>query len=154
MFINCSATFLGWNTYTAGATWDVQNKPEEKERVELAEKYAAIPAFAERYPELATFRDEYYKSVATNIFDENLVVNMEFGLSKTNGEVNPSSTRGAPELIKGDNNIVTTEDPGFANYTGGDYTLKSDSAALAQILTLKQIDMSKIGNNAPIGPVN
>lgn len=154
MFINCSATFLGWNTYTAGATWDVQNKPEEKERVELAEKYAAIPAFAERYPELATFRDEYYKSVATNIFDENLVVNMEFGLSKTNGEVNPSSTRGAPELIKGDNNIVTTEDPGFANYTGGDYTLKSDSAALAQLPTLKQIDMSKIGNNAPIGPVN
>ena len=48
-------------------------------------------------------------------------------MSKTNGEVNKSSTRGAPELIKGDNNYVVTKDPGFVNYAGGDYTLREDS---------------------------
>lgn len=154
IFVDCSATFLGWTTYTAGATWDVKNKPEEKERVELAAKYAAIPVFAERYPELATFKDEYYKSVATNIFDENLVVNIKFGLSKTNGEVNKSSTRGAPELIKGDKNIVVTKDPGFVDYANGNYQLKPDSEIFKTLPEFQNVDMSKMGNNAPVGPVN
>lgn len=153
MFIDCSATYLGWTTYTPGATWDMNNA-EEKERVELAEHYASIPAFAEQYPELATFKDEYYKSVATNVFDENLVVNIKFGLSTTNGTVNPSSTRGAPELILGENNIVTDEDPGFVNYANGDYELKSDSEVFEKIPEFQNIDMSKMGNNDTVGPVN
>lgn len=152
MFIDCSATFLGWNTYTPGATWDMTNQ-EEKERVELAEKYAAIPAFAERYPELATFKNEYYKSVATNVFDENLVVNLKFGLSTVNGTVNPQSTRGAAELIKGTNNFVTTSDPGFVDYQNGNYELKSDSEVFKKIDGFQNVDMSKFGNNAPTGPV-
>ncbi len=152
IFVDCSQTFRGWDTYVAGATWDMNNA-EEKERVGLAEKYAAIPIFAEKYPELATFKDEYYKSVATNVFDENLVVNIKFGLSTVNGELNKSSTRGAKELIKGDNNYVTTKDPGFVNYAGGDYTLKDDSEVFKQIPGFEKIEMSKIGNNAPVGPV-
>lgn len=152
MFIDCSATFLGWNTYSAGATWDM-NKTEEKERVELAEKYSKIPVFAEKYPELATFKDEYYKSVATNEFDNNLVVNIKFGLSQANGTVNAQSTRGAVELIKGENNYVTTSDPGFKNYAGGDYSLSSDSEVFKEIPDFQNVDMSKMGNNAPVGPV-
>ena len=153
IFVDCSSTFRGWDTYSAGATWNMDD-PTEKERVELAEKYAAIPIFAEKYPELATFRNEYYKSVATNIFDNNVVVNIKFDLSKTNGEVNKSSTRGAPELIKGDNNYVVTKDPGFVNYAGGDYTLREDSEVFTVLPEFENIEMSKIGNNAPVGPVN
>lgn len=151
IFVDCSATFLGWNTYTPGATWDM-TKTEEKERVELAEKYAANPLFAEKYPELATFKDEYYKSVATNIFDENLVVNIKFKLSQNNGTVNPQSTRGAPELINGTNNYITTTDPGFVDYENGDYSLKSDSEVFKNIPEFQNVDMSKMGNNAPVGP--
>lgn len=154
IFVDCSATFLGWNTYSAGATWDIQNNTEERDRVALAEKYAAIPAFAERYPELATFKDEYYKSVATNVFDENVVANIKFGLSKTNGEVNASSTRGAKELIISNNNVVTTKDPGFVDYQNGNYQLKEDSEVFKKIPGFENIDMSKIGNNAPVGPAN
>ncbi len=153
IFVDCSTTFRGWDTYAPGTTWDMNNA-EEKERVELAEKYAQIPAFAERYPELATFRDEYYKSVPTNIFDKNVVVNIKFGLSQTNGVPNKNSTRGAAELIKGDNNLVTTEDPGFVDYAGGDYTLKPDSEVFTKIPDFENIEMSKIGNNAPVGPIN
>ncbi|MDD6484941.1 MAG: S-layer homology domain-containing protein [Clostridiales bacterium] len=153
IFVDCSATFLGWNTYSAGATWDM-TKTEEKERVELAQKYAANPIFAQKYPELATFKDEYYKSVATNVFDENLVVNLKFKLSQTNGTVNPQSTRGAVELIKGSNNYVTTSDPGFVNYAGGDYSLKADSEVFKEIPEFQNVDMSKMGNNAPVGPIN
>ena len=152
LFIDCSATFLGWNTYSAGATWDT-TKQEEKERVELAEKYAANPVFAEKYPELANFKNEYYKSVATNVFDENVVVNLKFKLSQTNGTVNPQSTRGAPELIKGTNNFVTTADPGFKDYANGDYSLKSDSEVFKKIPGFQNVDMSKMGNNAAVGPV-
>ncbi len=151
IFVDCSATFLGWNTYSAGATWDMA-KTEEKERVELAAKYAANPIFAEKYPELATFKDEYYKSVATNVFDENLVVNIKFKLSQNNGTVNPQSTRGAPELINGTNNYVTTTDPGFTDYANGDYSLKSDSEVFKNIPEFQNVDMSKMGNNAPVGP--
>ena len=127
---------------------------EEKERVELAEKYAANPVFGNKYPELANFRNEYYKSVATNVFDKNLIVNIKFGLSKTNGTVNPQGTRGAAELILGENNYLTTSDPGFVNYQNGDYTLNENSEVFKQIDGFENINMSEIGNNAPVGPVN
>lgn len=153
IFVDCSATFLGWNLYAPGATWDM-TKAEEKERVELAEKYAANPIFAAKYPELATFKDEYYKSVATNIFDENLVVNIKFKLSQANGTVNPQGTRGAPELIKGTNNYLTTSDPGFVDYANGNYELKPDSEVFKKIPEFQNIDMSKMGNNEPVGPSN
>lgn len=152
IFVDCSATFLGWNSYAPGATWDM-TKQEEKERVELAEKYAANPIFAEKYPELATFKDEYYKSVATNEFDENLVVNIKFKLSQANGTVNPQGTRGAPELIKGSNNYVSSSDPGFVDYANGNYELKADSEVFKKIPGFQNVDMSKMGNNAPVGPV-
>lgn len=152
LFVDCSATFLGWNTYTPGATWDM-TKQEEKERVELAEKYAAIPIFAEKYPELANFKNEYYKSVATNEFDNNVVVNLKFNLSQTNGAVNPQSTRGAIELINGKNNYVVNSDPGFTDYAKGDYSLLTDSDVFQNIPDFKNPEMSKMGNNAPVGPV-
>lgn len=153
LFIDCSATFLGWNTYAPGATWNMANE-QEKERVELAEKYAANPIFAEKYPELATFKDEYYKSVATNVFDENLIVNIKFKLSQANGTVNPQGTRGAPELIKGTNNYLTTSDPGFVDYANGNYALKADSEVFKKIPGFENVDMSKMGNTEPVGPTN
>ena len=151
IFVDCSATFLGWNSYVAGATWDMNNA-QEKERVELAEKYAANPIFGDKYPELKTFRNEYYKSVATNVFDENVVANIKFKLSETNGAVNPQGTRGAPELIKGTNNLVTKSDPGFTDYKNGNYTLKSDSEVFKKIPDFENIDMSKIGTDGKTGP--
>ena len=151
IFVDCSATFLGWNNYAAGTTWDMNNA-QEKERVELAEKYAANPIFGDKYPELKTFRNEYYKSVATNVFDENVVANIKFKLSETNGAVNPQGTRGAPELIKGTNNFVTKSDPGFTDYKNGNYTLKSDSEVFKKIPDFENIDMSKIGTDGKTGP--
>ena len=153
LFVDCSATFLGWNTYTPGATWDM-TKTEEKERVELANKYAANPIFAAKYPELANFKNEYYKSVATNEFDNNVIVNIKFPLSQANGTVNPQGTRGAPELINGGSNYLTTSDPGFKDYQNGDYTLSDDSEVFEKAAGFEKIEMSKMGNNAPVGPIN
>ena len=82
------------------------------------------------------------------------VANIKFGLSKTNGEVNASSTRGAKELIISNNNVVTTKDPGFVDYQNGNYQLKEDSEVFKKIPGFENVDMSKIGNNAPVGPAN
>ena len=141
MFFNISLTFSA-----------VSDDPVERERAELAKKYASNPVFGNKYPELATFGEEHYKSTPTNIFDKNLVVNIKFPLSKTNGEVNPNGTRGAKELILGDDNYVTGENPGFVDYANGNYTLKADSTVFDRIDGFENIDMSKIGNNAPKGP--
>ena len=151
IFVDCSATYVGCGAYDPEKKWDMDN-PVEKERVELAEKYASNPVFGNKYPELALFGEEHYKSIATNVFDQNLVVNIKFPLSKTNGEVNPMGTRGAPELILGSDNYVTDEDPGFVDYANGDYMLRADSTVFEKIQGFENIDMSKIGNNAPIGP--
>ena len=39
------------------------------------------------------------------------------------------------------------------NYKNGDYTLKADSEVFSKIPGFENIEMSKIGNNAPVGPV-
>ncbi|MCI9084940.1 MAG: hypothetical protein HFE51_00795 [Clostridia bacterium] len=70
-----------------------------------------------------------------------------------NGTVNPQGTRGAPELIKGSNNYVSSSDPGFVDYANGNYELKADSEVFKKIPGFQNVDMSKMGNNAPVGPV-
>ena len=103
--------------------------------------------FAKKY-------SEFWKRIDNRLFDtEKIDANIKFGLSTINGELNKSSTRGAKELIKGDNNFVTTKDPGFVDYKNGDYTLKADSEVFEKIPGFENIEMSKIGNNAPVGPV-
>ena len=68
--------------------------------------------------------------------------------------MNPQGTRGAPELINGGSNYLTTSDPGFKDYQNGDYTLSDDSEVFEKLPDLRKSEMSKMGNNAPVGPIN
>lgn len=153
LFLDCATTFRGWDTFSPGATWDLTNE-ETKKRLELAKKYSQIPIFAEKYPELATFDKEFYKSVATNTFESNLVVNLKFKLSETNGMPNKDSTRGAPELIVSKENQIMTANPGFVDYEGGDYTLMEGSEILGELPQFKNFKMSDFGPQEKVGPVN
>ena len=58
MLIVAQHSLVGTHMLRCNVGYD---KDRGKERVELAEKYAANPIFAAKYPELATFKDEYYK---------------------------------------------------------------------------------------------
>lgn len=154
LFLDCSTTYRGWNTYNPDKDWtQAANGQKAETLLPLVKKYADNPIFAEKYPELLTFEQEYFEAVPTNIFDENVVVNIKFPLSQTNGTPNPSSTRGAPELILGDNNLVTEHDVGFVDYANGNYELKPDSEVFTQIPNFKNFKMEDFGVTGNVGPV-
>ncbi|MCI8520461.1 MAG: hypothetical protein HFE50_03085, partial [Clostridia bacterium] len=50
-------------------------------------------------------------------------------------------------------NYVSSSDPGFVDYANGNYELKADSEVFKKIPGFQNVDMSKMGNNAPVGPV-
>jgi hypothetical protein len=122
LFLDCSATYWGFDNYKPEMTWNTTDA-ETLRRLELVSTYAANPIYAAKYPELLTFDKEFYAAVATNTFDENLTVNIKFPLSPINGAILPSGARGAQELMLGANNIAITEDPGFIGYGSGNYEL-------------------------------
>ncbi|BCJ93854.1 hypothetical protein acsn021_14230 [Anaerocolumna cellulosilytica] len=144
LFLDCSATYWGFDSYKPSMTWNTEDE-ETRRRLELVKTYAANPVYAAKYPELLTFHQEFYAAVATNVFDENLTVNIKFPLSTINGTPLPSGARGATELILGTNNIATTNDPGFNGYSNGDYELQTGLTLLDQIPNYKNHNMKEFG---------
>ncbi len=144
LFLDCSATYWGFDNYKPEMTWNTSDS-ETAKRLELVRTYAAKPVYAAEYPELLTFDQEFYAAVATNTFDENLTVNIKFPLSPINGAILPSGARGAQELILGTNNIVIKEDPGFAGYSGGNYELTAGFELLNQIPYFNIHSMDEFG---------
>jgi chitodextrinase len=114
--------------------------------------YAANPVYAAKYPELATFDQEFYAAVATNTFDENLSVNIKFPLSLINGTPLPSGARGAKELLLGTNNTAITSDPGFIGYSTGNYELQAGLDLFNQMPFFKNHSMSEFGPHDRIAP--
>ena len=132
LFLDCSATYWGFDSYKPTMTWNTADA-ETNRRLELVKNYASNPIYAEKYPELSTFDQEFYAAVATNTFDENLTVNIKFPLSIINGTPLSSGARGAAELLLGTNNIAMETDPGFADYNSGNYELQAGLELLNQI---------------------
>ncbi len=144
LFLDCSATYWGFDSYKPDMTWNTADT-ETNRRLELVRTYAAKPVYAARYPELLTFDQEFYAAVATNVFDENLTVNLKFPLSLINGTPLPSGARGAKELMLGTNNIAVTTDPGFIGYGSGNYELQDGLALFGQMPFFKNHSMSDYG---------
>lgn len=144
LFLDCSATYWGFDNYKPTMTWNTADA-ETLRRLELVKTYAANPVYAAKYPELLTFDQEFYAAVATNTFDENLTVNIKFPLSLTNGATLSSGARGAAELMLGTNNIVMTSDPGFVGYSSGNYELQDGLALFDQIPSFQNQDMDDFG---------
>lgn len=144
LFLDCSATYWGFDSYKPEMTWNTSDA-ETLRRLELVKTYAANPIYASKYPELLTFDKEFYAAVATNTFDENLTVNIKFPLSPINGAVLPSGARGAKELMLGTNNIAITEDPGFIGYGSGNYELTQGLELLNQMPSYINHNMNEFG---------
>lgn len=144
LFLDCSATYWGFDNYKPTMTWNTADA-ETSRRLELVKTYAAKPVYAAKYPELLTFDQEFYAAVATNVFDENLTVNLKFPLSLTNGTTLSSGARGAKELMLGGNNIAMTTDPGFIGYGNGNYELKAGLELFSQMPFFKNLSMGDFG---------
>ena len=48
-------------------------------------------------------------------------------------------------LVEAAGNIITKSDPGFVNYSGGDFTIKEDSSVYKENPDLPKIDFENIG---------
>ncbi len=151
LFLDCSATYWGFDNYKPGSTWNTADA-ETQRRLDLVKAYAANPVYAAKYPELATFDQEFYAAAATNIFDENLAVNIKFPLSLINGTPLPSSARGAKELVLGTNNTAMTTDPGFIGYSSGNYELQAGLDLLNKMPFFKNHSMNEFGPQDRIAP--
>ncbi len=144
LFLDCSATYWGFDNYKPEMAWNTADA-ETLRRLELVKTYAANPVYAAKYPELLTFDQEFYAAVATNTFEENLTVNIKFPLSPINGAILPSGARGAQQLMLGTNNKALTEDPGFIGYSSGNYELNGGLELLNQMPSYKNHNMKEFG---------
>ena len=48
-------------------------------------------------------------------------------------------------MVEAAGNIITKSDPGFVNYSGGDFTIKEDSSVYKENPDLPKIDFENIG---------
>lgn len=144
LFLDCSATYWGFDNYKPTMTWNTSDA-ETKRRLDLVKAYSENPVYAAKYPELATFDQEFYAAVATNTFDENLAVNIKFPLSLINGTPLSSSARGAQELLLGTNNMTASTDIGFIGYSSGNYELQEGLDLFTQMPFFKNHSMSEFG---------
>lgn len=151
LFLDCSHTYYAFMKYKPEMSWN-RSDPEILRRLNLVAAYAANPIYAAKYPELLTFDKEFYAAVATNIFDENLVVNIKFPISLINEKPLPSTVRAAEELIIDPNNTVMTNDPGFVDYSNGNYELQAGLELFNKMPYFKNHVMSDFGPHDRLAP--
>ena len=75
----------------------------------------------------------------------NLIVNIKFPLSTLNGNPASQGFFANDRLVEAAGNIITKSDPGFVNYSGGDFTIKEDSSVYKENPDLPKIDFENIG---------
>ena len=88
-----------------------------------------IAVYSKQFPELNNFFKEHPNFSKTNEFKNNVIVNIAFPLSTYNDnaenmvQLNEQGYRGNVNLTEASGNRVLTADPGFADYSGGNFEL-------------------------------
>ena len=104
------------------------------------------PKYSEQNPEVADFFNHHFTAYQNgNKFMNNVVVNIKFPLSTLNGAATAQGFNASEQLVEASGNIVTKTDPGFADYSGGDFTLKEDSEVYSKNKDFPKIDFKNIG---------
>ncbi len=143
MFIDTSGTYEAAHSYNPDAKWDVQSD-SVKGTYEQWQKYS--PKYSEQNPEVADFFKHHFGAYQNgNKFKNNLVVNIKFPLGTANGAPAAQGFFAAEQLVEAEGNIVTKSDPGFADYSKGDFTLKDDSEVYSKNKDFPKIDFKNIG---------
>ncbi len=143
IFIDTSGTYEGAHTYNPSAKWDLQSATV-KPIYEQWQLYS--PKYSEQNPEVAHFFEHHFTAYEKgNVFKGNVIVNLKFPLGLANGAANAQGYYAAEQLIDAEDNLVTNKDPGFVNYSGGDFTLKGDSEVYTKIADFPKLDFENIG---------
>lgn len=143
LFIDTSGTYEGAHTYNPDAKWNLESD-SVKSIYENWKIYS--PKYSEQNPEVATFFDHHFTAYQNgNKFMGNVVVNIKFPLSTLNGTPTAQGFNASDQLVEASDNIVTTSDPGFADYNGKDFTLKENSEVYSKNKDFPKIDFKNIG---------
>ena len=93
-----------------------------------------ISVYQKAFPELADFWNENYYNNETNSFNNNLIVNIKIPLSKINDnaeiavqDTDSQGYRATRGTVSASGNVVTSDDVGFTDYSGGNYELGKTS---------------------------
>lgn len=143
IFVDTAGTYEGAHTYNPDAKWDVQSD-SVKGTYEQWKIFS--PKYSEQNPEVADFFNHHFTAYQNgNKFMNNVVVNIKFPLSTLNGAATAQGFNASEQLVEASGNIVTKTDPGFADYSGGDFTLKEDSEVYSKNKDFPKIDFKNIG---------
>ena len=143
IFIDTSGTYEGSHTYNPDAKWDVQS---DSVKGIYAQWQIYSPKYSESNPEVADFFKHHFAAYENaNKFNNNLIVNIKFPLSTLNGNPASQGFFANDRLVEAAGNIITKSDPGFVNYSGGDFTIKEDSSVYKENPDLPKIDFENIG---------
>ena len=136
LFVDCNETYINAQKY-------IQKTPDENgflysdsdtiNGVKVSDLKAQmknyIAVYSKQFPELNNFFKEHPNFSKTNEFKNNVIVNIAFPLSTYNDnaenmvQLNEQGYRGNVNLTEASGNRVLTADPGFADYSGGNFEL-------------------------------
>ena len=136
-----------WMGDQEGNVVDRDYMPAWKQVFEDNNDFVGTP-YLEKYPELAHFfeDDHYYPNHST--FAKNVVWNPH---RTPIAGINDQGAKDGKNLLNYGVNLVATDDPGFVDAAGGDYTLKADSEVFAKIPGFEAIAFDQIGVAGHIG---
>ena len=138
-FVDCSESYMGPLIKAAS-----EDRPQ-KTTAAIYAKYSNYETIKSRFqtylsvyqrafPELAGFWEENFYNNETNSFNNNLIVNIKIPLSKINdnAEIAVQNTdsqgyRATRGTVSASGNVVTSDDVGFMDYSGGNYELGKTS---------------------------
>lgn len=143
LFIDCSGTYEGAHSFNPDAKWDIQSATVKP----IYEQWLIYgPKYAEQNPEVAHFFEHHFAAYEkNNVFQNNAVVNIAFPLGLANAATAGQGYSAADQLMDASGNVVTAQDPGFADYAGKDFTLKPDSEIYTKISGFPELDFKNMG---------
>ena len=143
IFIDTAGTYEGAHTYNPDAKWNIQSDNVKGIYSEW-QKYS--PVYSVQNPEVAHFFEHHFAAYEkNNSFKNNVVVNIKFPISSLNQTQSAQGFNAAEQLVDASGNMVTKSDPGFANYSGGDFTLREDSEVYTKIPDFPKLDFKNMG---------
>ena len=158
MFIDCSETYMGCTKYNSEAKYSFESVPDQNGNE--TNIYISIRNNMTRYqngiygkifPEILNFWNEYPASSKTNVFADNLIVNINLPLSTVNNNeyswqnMDNQGYRAARETVNASGNYVCNEDIGFKDYDNKNFELNNNSEVYNIIPGFDYINFSAIG---------
>lgn len=148
IFIDCPTTF---DQSCFLATWNKKSLPGYQKRWEeiMSEYDFKSMPHGKRYPGLLSLLKEDRVRPNSSRFEKNLIWNPTVPLLHESA----FSVRGGDlSLVQGKDNYISTEDPGFVDWEGMDFSMKKGGDVFRKIPGFQTIPFSEIGLRGKVGP--